>query len=187
VAGDDDLELNTLHRFAKHSPRLVLEEYSHCEVPAGCGGAILRWRDPDEGIPLQLAVAADGDVTVLVDGGFVGARFALAPGSHTIAVAVTNARTPVIALALRIAGPGQELNRRDPVWATREQTRISRFHVEGWGQRRFDDSGWGTPSAAEVDLGNREWRFRQLENQGALLIPTLGPDLWLRDTFEVPG
>ena len=32
------LRLNTLNRFRKHSPRLLLEEYSHCEVPAGCGG-----------------------------------------------------------------------------------------------------------------------------------------------------
>lgn len=43
-----DLKLNSLSRFSKSSPRLVLEEYSHCEVPAGCGGVVLRWRKPDE-------------------------------------------------------------------------------------------------------------------------------------------
>jgi len=43
-----DLKLNSLSRFSKTSPRLVLEEYSHCEVPAGCGGVVLRWRKPDE-------------------------------------------------------------------------------------------------------------------------------------------
>ena len=49
---DQDLKLNGLSRYAKQSPRLVLEEYSHCEVPAGCGGVVLRWRNPDQPIPM---------------------------------------------------------------------------------------------------------------------------------------
>lgn len=49
---DRDLKLNSLSRYSKQSPRLVLEEYGHCEVPAGCGGAVLRWRNPDEPIPM---------------------------------------------------------------------------------------------------------------------------------------
>ncbi|MEZ4322738.1 MAG: hypothetical protein R3F61_35045 [Myxococcota bacterium] len=189
MAGDDDpeLELNTLHRFAKHSPRLVLEEYSHCEVPAGCGGAILRWRDPADGVPLQLVVAADGEVTALIDGAFVGSRFSLKPGAHTIAVALTNARTPAIALALREAGPGRDLNPGAILWVTGPDTRVTRVHTEGWGQAGFRDDHWQPPPRADVDLGSREWRFRQLENLGAQVVPTLGPDLWLRGTFEVRG
>src|SRR5687768_6072864 len=49
---DHDLKLNGLSRYAKESPRLVLEEYGHCEVPAGCGGVVLRWRNPDQPIPM---------------------------------------------------------------------------------------------------------------------------------------
>ncbi len=49
---DRDLKLNGLSRYAKQSPRLVLEEYGHCEVPAGCGGVVLRWRNPDQPIPM---------------------------------------------------------------------------------------------------------------------------------------
>ncbi len=33
-----DLNLNSLSRFSKKSSTMILEVYSHCEVPAGCGG-----------------------------------------------------------------------------------------------------------------------------------------------------
>lgn len=55
---DRDLKLNSLSRFSKKSPRLVLEEYSHCEVPAGCGGVVLRWRKPEAPIPMKIHVGA---------------------------------------------------------------------------------------------------------------------------------
>lgn len=50
----DDFKLNSLSRFSKKSPRLVLEQYDNCEVPAGCGGMVMRWRKPDE--PLMMFV-----------------------------------------------------------------------------------------------------------------------------------
>lgn len=51
---DRDLKINSLSRFSKQSSRLVLEEYSHCEVPAGCGGVVLRWRKPIPPIPMKM-------------------------------------------------------------------------------------------------------------------------------------
>jgi hypothetical protein len=51
---DDNLELNKLDRFTKKSSRFMLEAYSHCEVPAGCGGVVLRWSNPAEAIPVHL-------------------------------------------------------------------------------------------------------------------------------------
>ncbi len=53
MADDKGLNLNNLDRYTKLSPRFVLEEYSHCEVPAGCGGIVLRWRNPEVGIPIE--------------------------------------------------------------------------------------------------------------------------------------
>ena len=52
MGNDDkpDLRLNELERFRKTSSRLALEAHSHCEVPAGCGGVVLRWTRP--GAPL---------------------------------------------------------------------------------------------------------------------------------------
>jgi hypothetical protein len=52
---DHKLKLNGLSRYTKQSPRLVLEEYSHCEVPAGYGGVVLRWRNPDQPLPMLVS------------------------------------------------------------------------------------------------------------------------------------
>lgn len=54
MAKKRDLVVNDLSRYEKSSARLVLEDYSSCEVPAGCGGGILRWIDPREALPLTL-------------------------------------------------------------------------------------------------------------------------------------
>ncbi|MCA9573543.1 MAG: hypothetical protein KC656_37160, partial [Myxococcales bacterium] len=83
------LRLNTLNRFRKHSPRLLLEEYSHCEVPAGCGGVVLRWIDPQTALPmLARTVAPEGrDPELFVDGrALSSARFDLSPGPHALAI-----------------------------------------------------------------------------------------------------
>ena len=52
---DRELKLNSISRSSKQSPRLVLEEHGHCEVPAGCGGVVLRWRGHDDPIPVKLS------------------------------------------------------------------------------------------------------------------------------------
>lgn len=67
MTDDDDLRLNTLHRFRKHSENLVLEEHGHCEVPAGCGGAIITWRNPQVALPVLLYLACPGRCRVYVD------------------------------------------------------------------------------------------------------------------------
>ncbi len=52
MAESDELKLNTIGRFVKRSPCLALEQHNHCEVPAGCGGVVLRWFNPSRGIPI---------------------------------------------------------------------------------------------------------------------------------------
>ena len=60
----------------------MLEEYSHCEVPAGCGGVVLRWRDPEAGIPLRVSIASFGEAALFVDGEAVsGSDLALRPAA----------------------------------------------------------------------------------------------------------
>lgn len=43
--------LNSIDRFRKRPQRFVLEEHGHCEIPAGCGGVVLRWRNPQAAVP----------------------------------------------------------------------------------------------------------------------------------------
>ncbi len=60
---DRELRLNSIDRYVKRSPHFVLEEHGHCEVPAGCGGVVLRWLNPATTVPvrLELWVTASGD------------------------------------------------------------------------------------------------------------------------------
>lgn len=94
ASSDDDLRINTLHRFAKHSPRLTLQEYSHCEVPAGCGGVVLRWVDPRRGVPIRVRAIVLGETETWLDGAPLpgGGHTRIEAGTHVLAVHVTPAR-----------------------------------------------------------------------------------------------
>ncbi|MCB9692377.1 MAG: hypothetical protein H6736_11230 [Alphaproteobacteria bacterium] len=179
---DEDLELNTLHRFAKRSPRLVLEEYSHCEVPAGCGGVVLRWRDPRDGRPHALKIATDGEVDVFIDGRPVTGAAGLHPGPHHIALAVSGASA--LAAVLQPSGPGSQMRSAPPAWSLGMEARVHAAVVPGWEQPGFDAGSWSMPTVSTADHGRGAWRFTQIERLGSLTIEVPG-SLWLVDRFEV--
>src|SRR5262245_22835845 len=77
--------LHSLDRFRKQPGRLVLEQFSHCEVPAGCGGVVLRWRNPNAALPVMVHLYAPVRVACHVDGSqLASARTDLAPGRHVV-------------------------------------------------------------------------------------------------------
>jgi hypothetical protein len=79
--------LNSLERFRKRPGRLVLETHSHCEVPAGCGGVVLRWRDPRAALPLLVAAYSTSKWALFIDGAEVTRTgLDLAPGPHALAL-----------------------------------------------------------------------------------------------------
>jgi len=85
-------KLNTLDRFRKQSERLVLEEHSHCEVPAGCGGVVLRWRDPFACLPLLVHLYSPGNSELYLDGErVVHTGNDVAPGEHLFAFVLEDA------------------------------------------------------------------------------------------------
>lgn len=88
VSNDDDLRINSAERFQKaEKSRLLLEEHSHCEVPAGCGGVVLRWVDPTAGLAIALSVRAPTPLFVYLDGERVdSARLMLGFGEHLLAL-----------------------------------------------------------------------------------------------------
>src|SRR5262249_25566273 len=87
-----DQKLNSLDRFRKRSDRLVLEAYSHCEVPAGCGGVVLRWRDPFACLPLIVHLYAPGESQLFLDGAaVVRTGNDVAPGEHLFAFVLEDA------------------------------------------------------------------------------------------------
>jgi hypothetical protein len=85
--GGDDLRLNSLDRFTKRSPRLLLEEHAHCEVPAGCGGVVLRWVNPAAALPILIDFYHPGPARLAIDGVTVTtSHLLLAPGPHVLAL-----------------------------------------------------------------------------------------------------
>jgi hypothetical protein len=80
-----DLKLNAI-RTVKQSPNLVLEEHGHCEVPAGCGGVVLRWRQRSR-LPIQVWLHTAASKTVYLDGDVLtSGRPLIGPGEHVLAL-----------------------------------------------------------------------------------------------------
>lgn len=91
----EKLTPDELRRFTKTSHSLILEEYDHCEVPAGCGGVVLRWVNPDSPMRIGVRVYGKGSAQgFYLDGERVGTSQAdLAPGRHVLVLAL-NYREP---------------------------------------------------------------------------------------------
>jgi hypothetical protein len=194
MSEEDDLRINTLHRFAKHSPRLVLQEYSHCEVPAGCGGVVLRWFDETSGLPVSLRLFAEemnGD-TWLDGQELPSVRATLADGEHVFSAHLwrkttdTGLHPVLVALSVLPDASSDEdlLHRASPVWRM-----TTRAPEEGWTEIAFADDTW-----EDVPLAPRQlvealdgWQARVVRDAEALgqriyAIPR--PDVWLRVRFR---
>jgi hypothetical protein len=151
---DHELKLNGLSRYTKQSPRLVLEEYSHCEVPAGCGGVVLRWRNPDQPIPMLVrCFSLNGSVKhQRLDGEdtYLHSKLLVSYGVHVLSLVIHHA-DPQFALVLlsaaldpqyaRILQPEGDttlLSLPDDTWRyTLEEPQDS-----AWQQPDFDDAAW---------------------------------------------
>jgi hypothetical protein len=194
VSGDEDkeeLRLNTLHRFAKRSSRLVLQEYSHCEVPAGCGGYVFRWRNPESGLPLTLHISCHGETELWIDGRRASATHVDLPfGEHALALHVRLSRERgVLVFAAARALPDEE----DGPLVCRTSEGGWRLSAtapagDGWLAPGFDDGAWTQMRATDLtaDVTHDEaWRYEYLVGMGAdaLLVPT--KEAWIRHVFRV--
>jgi hypothetical protein len=77
----DELRLNSLSRYSKQSDEYTLEVHSHCEVPAGCGGVVLRWRNPRLSIPIEIWTYTTGEAQLFLDGNVPASARPAAQGS----------------------------------------------------------------------------------------------------------
>ena len=85
-------ELNSLNRFRKQSAKLVLEEHGHCEVPAGCGGVILRWRNPQLSRNVRVYCFAPDKAKLFMDGEELKSGLTdLAIGPHLLCAEIVDA------------------------------------------------------------------------------------------------
>lgn len=196
--GDDPLQLNSLKRFSKSSDRLVLEEYDHCEVPAGCGGMIFRWRDPAAGVPVAVRIATAAEVSAALDGRSVDDGEAnLKAGWHVLAVHLSGADRPpnLLIAALTLNLPEHQLRAAgESPWfvgsAPNGYWRCSSLDPgEGWEGLDFKERSFHPMAASPVALGqlkgDKSWRYQRLERLGAkaLDLPRGHQELWVRARF----
>lgn len=193
---DEALRLNKLHRFAKYSPKLVLHEYSHCEVPAGCGGVVLRWLDPSTGRPC------------IVELGVAGLRGSVWLQGEPVPSAICNVKDGACVLAVELtrgetrepaelgAQPFTVHVRPDGQWRVELIGADARFALtydappDGWQAPGFDDLAWPAAPAcpAEVIAGLEKYTQRRFatavaEGERVLVVEAGRERAWLRVTF----
>jgi hypothetical protein len=192
--------LNSLDRFRKQPGRLVLEEHSHCEVPAGCGGVVLRWVNPRATVSLNLHLYAPAQATCWLDGVQVRmSKIDLTPGQHVLAIALEQADLSAGLLMVAAVMDPRPLDRPafevlsagDGTW---------KYALappdEEWARVGFEDAGWPVlravpnPSLRREDFGSSA--CRRCAERGAACLGLGAPpaprgNIWVRKVFEVPA
>ncbi|MFI5374087.1 MAG: hypothetical protein ACHQ8D_05610 [Candidatus Rokuibacteriota bacterium] len=151
---DRDLKLNSLSRYAKASPRLVLEEHGHCEIPAGCGGVVLRWWNPDRAIPVTMWAYAPILLDMRLDGKRLNHAVPLVSfDSHILAFTITAASPADLFLMFAAVRGSSWSDLPTPDRDSREVVVVStpdgswRYSAtaptgSSWMESGFDDSDW---------------------------------------------
>jgi len=182
-----------------------LEEHSHCEVPAGCGGVVLRWLNPNQGIPLQVWLYAAGKPEFFLDGIKPASGRPLIPwGQHVwgITISEINPEYAVFSFAAFYGGkethikstgastyPVSILSAADGSW----KYSLTEPDNADWATLSFDDSSWEPTIPREINPAALEktsrdaYRIRKLQELDAmpLGISQTGSKVWLRRVFDL--
>jgi hypothetical protein len=203
---DRDLKLNSLSRYSKQSPSYVLEEHGHCEVPAGCGGVVLRWRNPNRAIPVELWMASRGQVSLYLDGASPrSGRPLVTPGQHVLAFTASQIQPDSGVLMLAAVYDEDDMIHTSLSRKTGVKIRILsagdgswKYSVrepadDSWMLLGFDDSGWHAmvrhdlPTAGEDDRYRESYRERKLREFGAcgLGVTEKTDRIWIRKVINL--
>jgi hypothetical protein len=185
---DRDLKLNSVGG-QKLSSKLVLEAHDSCEVPAGCGGVILRWRRRSD-LPFEIWMYTTAPADVFLDGVPIKTgRPLITFGEHVLAfrLGVRGQPGAVMLFAalydekefrhVRMTPPSDQsyrlLSDVDGHW-----TCDAGVSADGsWMMPGFDDSTWRPVVAGEMPRDNTNtmggYRLQRLANLGAKPI---GPE-----------
>lgn len=203
----DNLRLNSLARYSKpyskRSSRYVLESHSHCEVPAGCGGAVLRWRNPRRAIPLLIHLFAPGEVHMLLNGApLTSARPLIPYGEHVLAWKINGINSAAFAFVCSISTSDKSYRVQETPLTGQSLAILSapdttwRYTLaeppESWMQVDFDDSAW--PVLVKVKLSEepqeKTYQLSVLLDKGALPLGFRGDldkdtTIWIRRRFTL--
>jgi hypothetical protein len=210
-------KLNSLDRFRKDPGRLVLEVHGHCEIPAGCGGVVLRWRNPLASMSVLVHLYAPVAARVFLDGTELKETLIDLPsGLHVLAVHLSGVdlgKGFLMFVAQRDDRPSS------PAPSRVEEAPLRVLSVadgtwnytlaepdEAWTRLGFDSSAWDvlaeaiTPHLAYQDFGYHAWYRCREHDAPCLGLPPARPgsrprtellaeprDVWVRKVFEVPA
>jgi hypothetical protein len=206
-------QLNSLERFRKQPGRLVLEEHSHCEVPAGCGGVILRWRNPHAPAPFVLYQATQVTAESFVDGvPPTSARLYLAPGRHVLSLHMPSVDLSESLLLFAAVHDPQKYQPQPPSGLLQPVVSILsagdgtwKFTLEtpvgnAWRMLDFDDRQWlslaqvSAPPRAGTEAFDR-YAVQLGQELGAACLGLPNPPradeaagaIWIRKVFDIPA
>lgn len=197
----DKPEVNSLDRFRKQPGRLVLETYDHCEVPAGCGGVVFRWRRAERDHEFAVSVFSPAQATVWVDGEeMISRRTDLTAGPHVLALRLENA--PLSGPLLMAVGAvrvytGQGRGAHWPVGlrTAPDGAWACRLTEPGDGWLTGAGEGWAPMVQTELppEPGRSEagrWAFRRCVDEGAACLGVPGTaegvgTVWARAPFTL--
>lgn len=202
-----DLKLNSLGRYAKQSSRLILEQHSHCEVPAGCGGVVLRWRSDISELPVVVHAFCSGQSKLAIDGvPPASSRPMIAFGDHVLslvleelpadailAVAAVHDASRVPPVSGQLGELLNVLSDADGTWkSTTVEPPDHRWMTSG-----FDDSSWPALIAAQPPVLQKarvytrenmgEFRLQMALDAGAKCLRVATPTgrMWVRRAFRL--
>ena len=200
-----DKKLNSLSRYEKRSPRFVLEEHGHCEVPAGCGGAVLRWVDARRAEPLHLRLLATGDASLTIDGvAPESSRPLVEYGDHVIGVRLARSGSrPLVVMfacvrdAWKVGGGEYEGGERPAFFVTTDddtwRCTTDEPGDDSWMLPGFDDAHWRAMVPRDlVEAGGEDmrddYRVESLLGLGAHGVgaPEEADRVWVRRAFTLP-
>lgn len=204
----EEFELNSLSRFRKKSSQFVLEQYSHCEVPAGCGGAVIRWRNPLANRSVILTMYWDEAFTVQIDGHeIVKSLFDLSPGRHALTLSKDGSKIGAPKVMCVLKAHNEET--RTTMYTTVSEPTFHIMSIEpqrwrfttvpptdhNWLLPNYDDSSWANliklDQTPPPDTEDRWYEFRHCQEAGAFLLGAPMPwkpsePYFIRFEFEIP-
>ncbi|MCP4134833.1 MAG: hypothetical protein GY754_27915 [bacterium] len=169
MSKEKELRLNGIERFSKSSQTLHLEEYSNCEVPAGCGGVVLRWINPESSRLLNTSVRLNGTGKIFLNDVLIEEEMFIPYGEYVLSIEL-DAAEPLFGL---VQTASIDYNERlifatvnDGTWKySMENPANNEWHLPG-----FDDHHW--PALIEKLLPEPgeegTWDSMHLADMGAM-------------------